>query len=283
MVQGRNPYWQRRQLVAALRARGLSLAEIGSRLGVTRQAVYAMLRKAGRPAPRGVPCTVCRTLIPTPAARPEDRAGALCLRCLEKTPNATMGQRLRAYRLAAGLSRADVAWLAGVILMVVHDAEQGKAGAGGRTAPGRVARVLGLPEAPAVGVLRWPRVGFRPLRVLRALVEAGPGNVAAHRLAALCCVGRTKAVASLVQAGLIVGTTGPGNGYRLARPAKDIRLLEVVEAVGWSLRLELPRVPVKDGDELHGQLQAACDDAAEAGRAMLREESLADLVGEGCG
>jgi DNA-binding IscR family transcriptional regulator len=91
--------------------------------------------------------------------------------------------------------------------------------------------------------------------------------------------GRTKAVASLAKAGLIVGATGPGNGYRLARPAKDIRLLDVVEAVGWSLRLELPAVPVKDGDDLHRRLQAACEEAAEAGRAVLRAVSLANLLG----
>ena len=88
---------------------------------------------------------------------------------------------------------------------------------------------------------------------------------------------------SLAQAGLIVGTTGPGNGYHLARPAEEISLRDVVEAVGWTVRLELPPVPVMDGDNLHRRMQAACDVAAEAGRALLRAVSLADLLdGDGC-
>jgi len=37
-------------------------------------------------------------------------------------------------------------------------------------------------------------------------------------------------------------------------------------------------VPVKDGDELHRRMQAVCDEAAEAGRAVLRAVSLADLL-----
>jgi DNA-binding IscR family transcriptional regulator len=204
-----------------------------------------------------------------------------------KTARAPFGQRLHAHRLAAGLTRADVAWLADVILIVVHNAEQGTAGPGGRDAPGRVARVLGLAEAPSVGVLRWPWFGVRALRVLRVLhilAEAGPRGVAADRLAALCGIRRTKAVPALTKAvpaltkaGLIAGTTGPGNGYRLARSAKDINMFDVVEAVGWSVRLELPPVPVRGGDELQRRLQAVCEEAAEAGGAVLRTVTLADL------
>src|SRR5260370_27265469 len=106
------------------------------------QAVSFMPQRTALPSSRGVPCSACHTLIPTPVARPEDRPGALCLRCLEQTPDATTGQRLRAYRLAAGLTRADIARLAGVILNVVHDAEQGTAGPGSRAGLGRVACVL---------------------------------------------------------------------------------------------------------------------------------------------
>src|SRR5262245_44866401 len=112
MVQGPRPNYTRRQQVAELRRRGLTLAEIGAQLGVTRQAVSSLIHVAGLPVTRGVPCTACHALIPTPTARPWDRPGALCLRCLKRTPAATTGQRLHAYRLAAGLNRTDVAWLA---------------------------------------------------------------------------------------------------------------------------------------------------------------------------
>jgi DNA-binding IscR family transcriptional regulator len=82
--------------------------------------------------------------------------------------------------------------------------------------------------------------------------------------------------------GLIVGVGRSLPGQRLTRPAEDICLLDVVEAVGGSVTLELPRVPVKGGAELHRWLQAACDEGAEAGRAVLGAVSLADLVGGEC-
>src|SRR5262245_32851399 len=60
--------------------------------------------------------------------------------------------------------------------------------------------------------------------------------------------------------GGLIAAPGRGlPGYRPTRPAEDIRLLDIVEAVGGSVRLELPRVPIKGGDELHRRLQAADD------------------------
>jgi DNA-binding IscR family transcriptional regulator len=90
------------------------------------------------------------------------------------------------------------------------------------------------------------------------------------------------ALRPLRAAGLLVARKG-ASGYRLARPAADMTLLDVAEAVGWSLQMELPAVPVEGGTVLLRRLQTACDEAAEAGRVALRAVSLADLLdGEGC-
>src|SRR5262249_24722286 len=98
----------------------------------------------------------------------------------------------------------------------------------------------------------------------------------------MCWGGYCTLLGPLRPAGLVRGNSGAGNGFCLTQPAADINLLDVVKAVGWSIQLELPPVPVKGGVELHRRLQAACDDAAEAGRAALRGVSLADLLnGEG--
>jgi DNA-binding IscR family transcriptional regulator len=280
MALGRTPDHARRQQAAELRARGLTLAEIGRQLGVTRQDVFALLRHAPGPVPRGVPCTACHQLIPTPAARPEDRPGALCLRCLRRTPEATTGQRLRAYRLAAGLSRADVAWLAALDPTAVHPAEREKTQASPATLA-RLARVLGVPEAPSVCILQLSAAVVRALRGMQAVVGAGPQGMRGRSLAAHCGVDQTTAIPPLRDGRLIAAGKGPEYGYRLTRPATEITLLDILEAVGWRVRLELPRVPVKGGDELHRRLQAACDDAAEAGRAVLRAVSLADLLAGG--
>jgi DNA-binding IscR family transcriptional regulator/DNA-binding XRE family transcriptional regulator len=248
---------------------------------VSRQAVYSLIRYAALPVPRGVLCSACDTLIPTPAACPQDCPGALCLRCLEQLPGATSGQRLRAYRLAAGLSRAEAAWMAGVSRATVQRAELGQRPKNPES-PGRLARVLGLPEAPPACVVGLSAVALRSLRVLRALASAGGRGVVGTRLAERCGIDRTTALRLLRAGGLVAAARKGRFGYRLPRPAKDIRLLDVVEAVGGSVRLELAPVPVLDGDELHRRLQAACDDAAEAGRAVLRAVSLAELLdGEG--
>jgi hypothetical protein len=69
MVQGPRPNYALRQQVTELRCRGLTLAEIGKQLGVTRQAVSSLIHFAALPVTPGVPCTACHVLIPTPYAR----------------------------------------------------------------------------------------------------------------------------------------------------------------------------------------------------------------------
>jgi DNA-binding IscR family transcriptional regulator len=113
------------------------------------------------------------------------------------------------------------------------------------------------------------------------VARAGCRGLGGRALAKQCGVGRRSAIAPLREGGPIAAVGRGLSGYRLVRPAKDIRLLDVAEAVGWSVQLELPVVAVKGGDELHRRLQKACDDAAEAGRAVLGTVSLTDLVGGG--
>jgi hypothetical protein len=96
MARGCKPNLERRKQAAELRARGLSLAEVGRRMGCTRQAVHQLLGFRG-PAPRprkAVTCPACGGAVGTaPTAR--DRAPALCLACLEKWPYPPEGRSLR--------------------------------------------------------------------------------------------------------------------------------------------------------------------------------------------
>jgi hypothetical protein len=73
--------------------------------------------------------------------------------------------------------------------------------------------------------------------------------------------------------------SGPGGGFRLARPAKGITLLEVVEAVEGPVRgAALPASDTAQGRRMDARLQAVCDLAAETVRGRLRRVSLADLA-----
>ena len=88
-----------------------------------------------------------------------------------------------------------------------------------------------------------------------------------------------KSLKPLASAGVLLSSRGPTGGYRLARPARRITLLEVVEAVDGPVRGDVPRFGA-DG-KLDARLQEACDAAAEVVRARLRQVSIADLAGEG--
>jgi DNA-binding IscR family transcriptional regulator len=75
---------------------------------------------------------------------------------------------------------------------------------------------------------------------------------------------------------------GPNGGYRLARPAKRISLLDVVEAVDGPVRGGAPRVGLAGaGAQLDDRLRQACEAAAEVARSRLRKVSVVDLSAKG--
>jgi Rrf2 family protein len=88
-----------------------------------------------------------------------------------------------------------------------------------------------------------------------------------------------KVLESLATAGVLLSVRGIHGGYRLARPARRITLLEVVEAVDGPVRGEVPRFGADA--KLDARLQEACDAVTEVVRARLRKVSVADLAGEG--
>jgi Rrf2 family protein len=88
-----------------------------------------------------------------------------------------------------------------------------------------------------------------------------------------------KLLAQLVHVGLLHSLTGPGGGFRLARPATQITLLEIVEAVAGPLRGLVPLLETKASAKLNGQLATICDQAAETVRKQLAKVRLSDLAG----
>jgi DNA-binding XRE family transcriptional regulator len=138
---GRKPDRQRRERAAQLRARGHTLAQIGRELGCGPGNVRHLLglTDAPPPPPR---CSRCHTPL-GPASAGRDSAPALCLACLGKRPRAPLGQRLRAYRLAAGLTRAALSREANVRPETIAALEQGEQRPYRRTLR-RLAKALGV-------------------------------------------------------------------------------------------------------------------------------------------
>ena len=118
------------------------------------------------------------------------------------------------------------------------------------------------------------------VRALAHLARRPPG--AAERkqdiaqAAGLADVYLVKILGRLVRAGLLSAVKGPGGGYVLARPARQITLLAIIEAIDG--RVGGAAFAADRATPLDRRLQAACDDAAEALRQRLARVTLAELA-----
>jgi Rrf2 family protein len=88
-----------------------------------------------------------------------------------------------------------------------------------------------------------------------------------------------KVLKPLVSARILRSVRGPNGGYRLAKPATKITMLEVVEAVDGPIRGQATLVGEgKDG--LDARLESICDHAAEQARKHLGKVRISDLAGK---
>jgi DNA-binding IscR family transcriptional regulator len=71
---------------------------------------------------------------------------------------------------------------------------------------------------------------------------------------------------------------GPNGGYRLARPSKEITLLDVVEAVEGPLRGGVLVTPGDGARGLDRRLEGVFEQATDAVRKQLQRVRIADLV-----
>lgn len=128
------------------------------------------------------------------------------------------------------------------------------------------------------------------LHCATSLAQLAPGEIAsAAQLAQyfdLPAPYLAKQLQLLVRAGVLAATTGPRGGFRLARPASETTLLQIVEAVGGAAspyecreirrqgRGALPEEDCRHTCVLAGKMA----DAHEAWRSSLAGVSLADIL-----
>ncbi len=89
-----------------------------------------------------------------------------------------------------------------------------------------------------------------------------------------------KVLKPLVSARVLVSIKGPNGGYRLARSAGDVTVLEIIEAVDGPIRGQAPQIEEAAGP-LNKKLEDICKTAADAIRKQLEKVKISDLVGKG--
>jgi Rrf2 family protein len=90
-----------------------------------------------------------------------------------------------------------------------------------------------------------------------------------------------KILKPLVNVGILHSVKGPNGGYRLAKPANQITLLEVIEAVDGTLRGFVPRTDAKAAEALDAKLEEVCQQITTQERQQLGKVRLSDLMKAG--
>ena len=87
-----------------------------------------------------------------------------------------------------------------------------------------------------------------------------------------------KILKPMVSAGLLHSVKGPHGGYRLAKPATQISLLDVIEAVEGPIRGRLAFSASGADAPIHRKLEAICEDAAGKTKKILQGVKLSQLA-----
>src|SRR5207244_6525546 len=88
-----------------------------------------------------------------------------------------------------------------------------------------------------------------------------------------------KVLKPLVSARVLHSIKGPNGGYRLARTAHDISMLEVIEAVDGPIRGIAPSSQSQNDGHLDRKLDTICNQSAEQLRKHLQKVRISELTG----
>jgi DNA-binding XRE family transcriptional regulator len=124
MPSGRKPDLKQRDQMLRLRASGLSLTQVGKRLGVSRQRAHAVLSKSGKLRLVPIRCRQCSHVLTHFQGVYDNNSPVYCTGCLPR--DAALGQRLKTSRLSAGLTLAELERRSGVGRMLISSYECGR-------------------------------------------------------------------------------------------------------------------------------------------------------------
>jgi len=90
-----------------------------------------------------------------------------------------------------------------------------------------------------------------------------------------------KVLKPLVSARVLHSVKGPNGGYRLARSASDVTMLEVVEAVDGPIRGQAPLSHVDGDGQLDRRLETNCNQSSEQIRKNFQKVRISELASKG--
>jgi Rrf2 family protein len=90
-----------------------------------------------------------------------------------------------------------------------------------------------------------------------------------------------KVLKPLVSARVLHSIKGPNGGYRLARSASDVTMLEVVEAVDGPIRGQAPQSHVEGDGQLDRRLETICNQSSEQIRKNFQKVRISELASKG--
>ena len=87
-----------------------------------------------------------------------------------------------------------------------------------------------------------------------------------------------KILQQLVRAGILRSKRGTRGGFSLAKPPKNVTLLEIIEAVNGPFRNRLDIVEQTGGAASSIKMEQACDGALEKAKTVLRRAKLSGMI-----
>ena len=88
-----------------------------------------------------------------------------------------------------------------------------------------------------------------------------------------------KIMKEMVKANVLRSKRGPGGGYTLARPAKEITLLEIIEASGGPISSQLDMAELTNTAHFSVEMENVCRKAFEKVASILSRAKLSQMVG----
>ncbi len=112
--------------------------------------------------------------------------------------------------------------------------------------------------------------------------QADEGCVTAETISAKYSISVTflfKVMQDMVKANVLRSKRGPRGGYTLARPAKEITLLEIIEAVDGPISTRLEIVELTKKAQFSIEMEKVCERAFEKAVSILGRAKLSQMVG----